>query len=138
MESASASLSHQSLALLDLPESIFDSILDRLDASIICHVLRPSCSQFRSRLNEEWWMQYCERTFSSQLGFDCNLSSSVSGSAMHTALRYCAFQTLQGVKWKRLPDFPLSSEGHAGAAVGHNVWVSLQHALRCSPRAPRD
>jgi len=113
-------------ALLDLPECVFDSILDHLNAKTICDVLRPSCSQMRSRLNEPWWTQYCGRTFSGQLGLDCDLSKTASGSAMHMALRYCAFQTLQGVSWKRLPSFPFSSEGHAGVAVGQNVWVCFE------------
>jgi hypothetical protein len=49
-----------------------------------------------------------------------------AGGAMHIALRYCAFQNLQGVRWGRLPNFPFSSEGHAGVAIGRNVWVSAR------------
>jgi hypothetical protein len=125
METSSAKVADQQCpsALLDLPECVFDSILDHLNAKTICDVLRPSCSQMRSRLNETWWTQYCGRTFSGQLGLDCDSSKTASGSAMHMALRYCSFQTLQDVSWKRLPSFPFTSEGHAGVAVGHNVWV---------------
>jgi hypothetical protein len=28
----------------------------------------------RERLDESWWVQYCARTFSGQLGLDCNAS----------------------------------------------------------------
>ncbi len=124
METSSGAGSNQQCpALLDLPECVFDSILDHLDARIICDILRPSCSQMRERLNETWWLQFCNRTFSGQAGLDCDLRDLPSGSAMHMALRYCSFQTLQGVRWKRLPNFAFSSEGHAGVAVGRNVWV---------------
>jgi|LauGreDrversion4_2_1035121.scaffolds.fasta_scaffold572694_1 hypothetical protein len=125
--SSAAHADQECPALLDLPEFVFDSILDHLDAGIICSLLRPSCSQMRERLNENWWVQYCHRTFSGQIGLDCNLSNLPSRSAMHMALRYCAFQTLQGVRWKRLPSFPFTSEGHAGVAVGTNVWVTPPH-----------
>jgi hypothetical protein len=124
MESSSATAAHPHCpSLLDLPDFVFDSILDHLDARIISDVLRPSCSQMRERLGENWWLQYCHRTFSGQPGLDCNLSKLPSGSSMHMALRYCALQNLQGVGWKRLPNFAFSSEGHAGVAIGSNVWV---------------
>jgi hypothetical protein len=120
---ASAAVAHACSALLDLPEFVFDSILDHLDASTISNVLRPSCSQMRARLDDSWWAQYCHRTFASQPGLDYSARDVSAGSAMHIALRYCAFQTLQGVRWSRLPDFPFSSGGHAGVAIGRNVWV---------------
>jgi hypothetical protein len=110
--------------LLDLPEHVFDSIMDHLDAKVICHVLRPSCSQVRDRLNEQWWLQYCNRAFSGYTGLDCNRDDLPSGSFMHMALRYCALLSLQGVRWKRLPNFEFPSEGHAGVTIGRNVWVT--------------
>ena len=119
-------------ALLDLPESVFDSILDHLDASVISNVLRPSCSQMRARLDDGWWVQYCLRTFAGQPGLDYSSKDVPAGGAMHIALRYCAFQNLQGVRWGRLPNFPFSSEGHAGVAIGRNVWVSACASSSCS------
>jgi hypothetical protein len=126
--SLSAAAEHACPALLDLPESVFDSILDHLDASVISNALRPSCSQMRARLDDCWWMQYCQRTFAGQSGLDYSSKDVPAGGAMQTALRYCAFQNLQGVRWGRLPNFPFSSEGHAGVAIGRNVWVSARAA----------
>ena len=119
-------------ALLDLPESVFDSILDHLDASVISSVLRPSCSQMRARLDDSWWLQYCLRTLQGQPGLDYSSKDVPAGGAMHIALRYCAFQNLQGVRWGKLPNFPFPSEGHAGVAIGRNVWVSACASSSCS------
>jgi hypothetical protein len=134
-----AAAEHACPALLDLPESVFDSILDHLDATVISNVLRPSCSQMRARLDDCWWALYCQRTFAGQSGLDYSSKDVPAGGAMHIALRCCAFQNLQGVRWGRLPNFPFSSEGHAGVAIGRNVWVSARaataaQALQHNPR----
>jgi TPR repeat protein len=79
----------QHCALFDLPDCIFNSILDRVSAGAICSVLRTSCKQMRATLNETWWTEYCQHKLSGWKGFGYDLIQTRSGSAMDLAMRLC-------------------------------------------------
>ena len=79
----------QHSALLSLPKDLFDSVLDHVNAGAICSVLRMSCKQICSTLNEIWWTQYCQRKLSGREEINCDAIKTRSGSAMHLALWLC-------------------------------------------------